>query len=312
MYEHEHVSLLSNVAESEGDLPPALNKFRTKLATPLILDLDLDEIGLESIAFNYDWDNLTQDGIISMLDSNKKEVISQYVPAGHYGSVKDIQMALNVAMVALFNISDPEVRNKTPEGFKAPRFYLETNFKSLNLSGTLKYPVVTEVDKMKVGDEVLSVPGIKWLPISLVISPNLRNMIGFSMYPELHIDNTLAEVNGNPIWLGSDIDLNGGVYQVMVYTNLIRHRRVGNHMSQLLRIVQLDRNCRYGDRVSIQFNPIQYFSPRVINATEIEIEIRDDAGELIPFKKGRTTLELDIRRKYLDDGPSFGKHGRYR
>lgn len=321
MYQHEHISLLSNTASKDGDIQPALNKFRTRLATPLNLNYDDDEVGLESIAFNYDWDNLQDDGVIFIIEDNEPTVRAR-IRKGYYRNGEEMVKALNDALDTIYDTANvfneyknvPPANNPTAGPFRKPRFCLDGPY-NIRLDGTIRYPVVRESKRpgqMELHEPVeVSTSKVTWEEVGLLISSNLRNMIGFSRYAEgFNLSN--ADVDHPNRWTGLDFDLNGGIYQLMVYTNIIRHRRVGNTLSQLLRIVQLDKSCKYGERVSITFNPIQYFSPRVIDVTEIEIEIRDDAGKLIPFRKGRTTLELDIRKRIPDDGPTFSKFGRIR
>ena len=291
MFEHEHVTLISNVAENEGDKPPSLNKFRTKLASPLSLDPDTCDIGLEAIAFNYDWYNLQNDAILKLLNIQDKSVVRiAKVPCDHYDSLDLLVAAVNKALDYLYvDQNDPSVRRMKISVLKASR--------TLVLDGSATY-MKTDPPNSKIRTTCATVPCSR--DVELEIPDGLKNMMGFYDFKTFSKENgILKSFQGKNYysWIGGEVDMKNGIHQVCVYSNIIRHRRVGNHLSQLLRVVQLNSEAKFDSRISYSFNPIQYFSPRLRDITEIEIEVRDDAGVLIPFRRGRTTVELDIRRR---------------
>ena len=295
MFEHEHVTLISNAAEGEGGDPPSLNKFRTKLASPLILDADEHEIGVQSIAFNYDWFNLESDGLIQIISlrepsskTDRKVYAKSSVPHDHYATVEELVSAVNKSLIKAFSgYENPK--------FTVPRLVIGHKSRTLSLEGT---PTIIAVWADKVFIDK-AVTGHRETSIGIEFSSNLRNMLGFHDFESFNSNNGIIHptINDCKLWEGGEVDIKNGIYQLCVYSNIIRHRRVGNHLTQLLRVVQLETEVPFEHRKSYTFNPIQYFPPRLSYISEIEIEIRDDVGRLIPFRKGRTTVELDIRRR---------------
>ena len=89
-------------------------------------------------------------------------------------------------------------------------------------------------------------------------------------------------------------DINQGLYSLYVYCPLLEPRTVGDIKVPLLRIVPIE--GANGDFVSKSFQTIQYMPLQHRDFEEVEIILRDDTGQPVPFKRGKVVITLHFRR----------------
>jgi hypothetical protein len=88
----------------------------------------------------------------------------------------------------------------------------------------------------------------------------------------------------------------GGRYSLFVYTDIIRGVHVGDTMSNLLRIVDIPNNVKYGDQVVFRYERPEYKRVASNRIAAIQIYIKDDCGSDVPFGFGRTIVTLHFRK----------------
>ena len=93
-------------------------------------------------------------------------------------------------------------------------------------------------------------------------------------------------------------DLLRGIYHMYVYTDLCENMQVGNVQVPLLRTVPLQ-DVTYGQVKSYTFTKIIYVPLAKRHFDTIEVELRDDTGELLPLEEGKTVLVLHIRPRQV-------------
>ncbi len=91
------------------------------------------------------------------------------------------------------------------------------------------------------------------------------------------------------------IDLLVDYHHLMLYTDLIQPQLVGNHSSELLRI--LDLKTIDGHNHISEFIRPYYFPVKRNNFQIVEIFIRRESGRVPIFKKGKLNLVLHMKRK---------------
>ena len=91
--------------------------------------------------------------------------------------------------------------------------------------------------------------------------------------------------------------LHRGIYSLYVYSNVCEYSLVGDTQVPLLRSVPLKSSTKFGDVESTVFMNPMYIPVNKTFIDNIEIDIRDDAGEEIPFEEGRTVVVLHFRHK---------------
>jgi hypothetical protein len=132
--------------------------------------------------------------------------------------------------------------------------------------------------------------------IRMVLGKNLAERFGFQgdqfpMKPTQIQDvvqgtNAVRDISKSPI------------QHLYVYTDLITHQFVGDIKAPLLRIVSVDSES--GDETNVLFNTLHYFPLLKKNFQTIEIDIRTELGEKVPFGSfGRTVVVLHLRPKRI-------------
>ena len=90
-------------------------------------------------------------------------------------------------------------------------------------------------------------------------------------------------------------DVNQGLNSLYVYCPLVEPRMVGDAHVPPLRIVPVE--GRDGQMVTRVFDPIQYCTLLQRRFQDVEIDIRDDMGRVVPFERGRVVVTLHCRKK---------------
>lgn len=91
------------------------------------------------------------------------------------------------------------------------------------------------------------------------------------------------------------LELNGGITEIFIYTDLIESHRVGDTYVPLLRIIPCMNEKN--DQIVKHYEPPVYFPLRKHFVDTIEIELKTIAGRSIIFTGGKTFVLLSFRRK---------------
>jgi hypothetical protein len=93
-------------------------------------------------------------------------------------------------------------------------------------------------------------------------------------------------------------DLLRGIYHMYVYTDLCENIHVGNVQVPLLRAVPLQ-DLSYGQVKSYTFTKPIYVPLAKREFDSIEVQLRDDSGDLLPLDEGKSVLVVHIRPRQL-------------
>ena len=121
--------------------------------------------------------------------------------------------------------------------------------------------------------------------VSLELSPTLRRLLGFAASDRFHGSTRSSAV----------ADLRQGFYSLYVYCDLAETRMVGDSMVPLLRVVNVAGDD--GDMVCRTFDNVQYVAVQNKTFQEVEIDIRNDVGEPVPFERAKVVVTLHFRKK---------------
>ena len=92
------------------------------------------------------------------------------------------------------------------------------------------------------------------------------------------------------------MDLEYGFHDLFVYCDLIQSKYVGDALVPLLRIVPVEGEV--GQRVSKSFLRPQYVPVSRKQFETIEVNIKRDTVESVPFEFGRVLLTLHFRQRH--------------
>ena len=89
------------------------------------------------------------------------------------------------------------------------------------------------------------------------------------------------------------VDLNAGIYNLFVYSDLIHFQQVGDSYAPLLRVV--DVKGSFGDVVNIRYHTVHYLPVSKGYIKSIQVEIKSDRNRCIDFVYGKTMLKLHFK-----------------
>jgi hypothetical protein len=127
----------------------------------------------------------------------------------------------------------------------------------------------------------------------MLFSPALRAMLGIG-----ESRNTIQHEdydNDAPLeWVSARAcDINRGFSSMYIYCNVLEHVPVGDTKAPLLRIVHL--SGKGGDNVHTLYEKPLYVPLQQKHFDSIEIDIRSDTGNPIPFEYGKSIVTLHFR-----------------
>ncbi len=93
-------------------------------------------------------------------------------------------------------------------------------------------------------------------------------------------------------------DVFRGLHSMYVYTNIIERQIVGDSLVPLLRIIGID-NKNKDEHVTVRFNNLRYLPISLNNIRTIEIDLRNEYGERLPFQSGTVIASLHFRKCYM-------------
>jgi len=132
--------------------------------------------------------------------------------------------------------------------------------------------------------------------------------LGFLVTPETRVVSLWSK-DPYSLWRGIPDKL-------FVYCDVCASYITGDAWTPLLRIVLVSvegNNYLYGTNLVKHFSPLHYIPLQKTNFRRIEIDIRDQLGERIPFESGTLTVTLHFRRCAFNNireyakGRSYGK-----
>lgn len=266
------------------------------------------EVALVEIQYPFSWNNLT--GTLSSNDATDNCIEVKFptghgativVPPGYYETIQGVLAAIEYGKhetaLELKNefLNQPKEDLNTVIGTIAEETWLkeasQKNPKFLEIFNR-KRRVKNHSQDLVHGFDVsfndtLKRTKIKKNPLvvrSIRFSPRLQYMLG------LHKQEiTEKELVGKYI-----PDLKGGFYALYVYCSLVEPQIVGDSTAPLLRLVNVEGT--HGSIAEKIFHTPHYVPVVTKEITKIDIEIKDDYNQLVPFDFGKTILKLHIRK----------------
>lgn len=206
-----------------------------------------------------------------------------FVPAGHYGTIRQLLGAIEYGKkLASLGIDDALKTTALPEGYNLlPEHsdYIKFGF-SFHFEQTIKRVICRIWDGK-----------VKYIGLS----PKLQYMLGFDKSGIDFRDDDDAETKEQSTEAKFHPDLRVGFYSIYVYCSLVEPQIVGNVTAPLLRSVHIDGT--YGDIVEKLYQSPHYVPVVAKEVDRIEIDIKDDNDQSVPFQFGKTVVKLHFRKK---------------
>jgi hypothetical protein len=202
-------------------------------------------------------------------EANKKTFA---VPTGSYESISELLKAIRDAGV------DGIVKRKAPG---LPDF-------PFGDSDTWRVIIMEEV-----GGRVKITPRLGY---TIQFGSDISTLLGFH-YLNSGVHKGMSNIISSAVIGPLRASTSGGLNTMYVYTNIIKDQPVGGIAVPLLRIINLERGSNREDFSSRMYTRLYYVPLRASRFDTINIQLRDDTGELIHFEYGKVVLILEFRRK---------------
>ncbi|GFR23266.1 uncharacterized protein TNCT_687741 [Trichonephila clavata] len=119
------------------------------------------------------------------------------------------------------------------------------------------------------------------------LQDGLRDLLGFKK----------STLSGGTHISDYQVELDGGITEIYVYSDIIESHFVGDTIAPLLRIIPVMSTKE--DQIVINYQRPLYFPLRKNYIDCIEIELRSSSGDGIIFTSGKTLLVLSFRRRTI-------------
>jgi len=281
MVKEYNVILISNVKSLDSNTIASFTTFLNKK-----IELKGEWlVGISSIEYNKSWYNITNNQSINVYDesgkvesSNTLDETKMFISSGYYKDEETLINEINNQLDLVKNVVPPRLFfNKFNKICKIKLG--ETN------SGGQVYP--------KFSDELENMLGFKNRNIQNNIY-NKTERFDKSNKPEIFVNKNSKKssyIDGY-----HPIEINAGLYSIYVYSNIVYPSLVGDSFSQILKVVEVPNETEFGNTSTVHYQNIQYFPVLFNEISSIEIDIRDDSGNLIPFKFGRVRIDLHFKK----------------
>ena len=195
--------------------------------------------------------------------------IELFIPRGYYKSVRDVV---------------EEINNIIAKTLSNAHTFLYTN----------EQRTYTPLDETKWPKFKCSETNRK---VSVMLPPNTRikldnslaSLLGWGINPLVNMTDRMQTLSGT-----NASDINGGINNMYIYTDIIENMIVGDMQAPLLRIVPA--GGKFGDVVHQSFETLRYIPLRKKSFDTIELDIRDVFGEPVSFESGILVVTLHFRR----------------
>lgn len=288
-----YVTLPSNV---KGVKENTIGNFTTYLPSELVLDYDW-KVAVTEIFYTNSWFNLKKNNFVAINERNNDGgghllPIPGYgvtIMAGRYESLDELLSLINDYFLNNDGYEERQdgLTKDLPNHPKHEKPYLSHDrytrlvTQSIHtIQGTRRY-METEFQ-----EELGQLLGMEK-------GREFSNAKFSSWYNFGNADKSMAQ----QLYAKRCYDMSGGIHSLYVYSDVVDYSHVGDTKCQLLRVVEIPSNSRYGDHVHITYQTPYYLPLANRNISSIEIDIKDDSGEPIDFKFGRVEVVLHFKKE---------------
>ena len=283
---HFYLTLPSN-SSSKYFPNNTLTHFVTKLHNDVSLNGEW-EVALVDIMYPQNWYNVIGQYIDVSLSHTidiQPEITPQEglspsyehrveIPSGYYGSMRELVKVLNASINDTFDKVIPSWCSESISRYLKPSLRPSFSHDAQDREVSVKMPMEVYVD----------------------LSEKLAEILGMNAITE---EDAVRQRNGEMITKNyKPYDVGGGLHTLYIYCDVLESIPVGDTMAPLLRIVEVSgtRNDERQELTHVQYDQPRYFPVQKKAFDTIEIDIRDDTGESIPFDAGKLIVTLHFRR----------------
>jgi len=292
------ITLPSNVSNNDS-AKNRISSYQTKLAQRIDLDGEW-HVGLYEISYTKSWYNIPKRESIELLDYSGQRFGWTSLEPGFFRDGQSLQASIEEALTKEMHAYPTRYEPNTEEGMvDFTKEIIVVTHPKIESQPQIFFDSNSHRFELKFGrDENDN-------PIFVTFSSDLRSMLGFDKSEFDSIISACRErvIKGNPIedsllrvQAKYPAEMRGGYHTLFLYTDIVKPSLVGDRYAQILRTITVPNEAKFGDQCVISYpNPI-YFPLHVRNFQNIQLELRDDSGLLIPFQFGRTIVTLHFKK----------------
>ena len=238
-----------------------ISRFKVTLPSSLKLDMKKWEVGLSEIQFQHTWYNI-RDG--------KNVIYKELKNVPHDKEIVTIRSKITISPGHYSSVTDI-LTELDKNDYTKKIEQIDYQFNTLSRRTHITLPKQTKLD---------------------MNGSDIGRCLGFDENSMLDNTQSGKEKSVVSYYIASTENIYKSVY---VYTDIIENQFVGNVRVPLLRVVPV--TSQYGDVCCIKYDK-PYFIPLNRSTVQtIEVNLKDDTGNLISFEAGKSIITLQFRRK---------------
>ena len=305
-----YITLPSNVKHDTFE--NKVTHYKTKLASTVQLENDWS-VGLSTISYTKSWKEKREPGTVSVYyflwrsKTIQKEITINLMK---YTLVEDIIDFINEELEKIgkeFKESDVVTKDgvtKTREiTFEFPKLYLNPNGNRVELQFSLLRNAIVS---LKMSDNLTRIFGFDKNKLDNFIESKhkiyrhkmktwyIGKKVDFSWLDTTLQDPPIKEeliyIAEEPYNLKDDFD------NIYLYCNLVKHNFVGDSITQLLRLIEIPPDSKYRDQITVNYTNVFFHKLSMNEFDSIEVELKNDLNEHIPFLFGRVIITLHFKK----------------
>jgi len=252
------------------DIHPTNKQSSFKVQLPRTLYLNNSyEVGLAEIHYPTSWRTMTHDISHSFLVLKRPSFTPRriFIAQGYYQTMSELIRKINKTLLDHFGIEKTEDKIKLTVVASAQKIMIEATRNMF-----IKFP-----------DELCDVLGLEH----------------GKYYGDADHDDMLSlqpgQSYGNAEQSPFRYDITRGFYSLFVYCNICEPQVVGNVYAPLLRAVEI--SGKRGEHIMKSYGEPHYIQVCTKQIDSIEINIKDDTGEFVPFMFGKVVCKLHFRQR---------------
>jgi hypothetical protein len=322
MADEFEILLPSNVKSLDEDNPNKLCSFTTKLFKRIVLpNNELWKVGLSEISFTKSWYNIKNYSMITffnkigdifyeatpqyeietnsisrsveqmgyelrLLDPKEQQSYYQLMKPGYFDNVEALIWLLNLKLTKLQQINSLD---------KAPQLEFDKHSHRVKMkSGLINKNNISEVIYPYFGEEIEKILGFTDENGITFRSLTQRN-VEILTTEELQMITNAFE--GVKCYIGPRcVEFSSSNNSIYLYSNIVEHNFIGDTFAQILRVVKLPSDAKFGEQVTINYINPNYIPLQTRSFDTISLELNDDTGRAIPFQFGRVIIKLSFKK----------------
>jgi hypothetical protein len=286
MDDNVNIVLASNIETFKEN--NTISNFKSKLATNMIFPGEW-ECGISSISYTNSWYNISspQKITFSCFDSGIETEVDDnlVVYGGRYDTIDELLKEIN-----------NKLKKSRIDMDKPPEVYVEDFTRIVNIEQGIKDNKIVFINFTS---DLCHMLGFDKVDMDKTKENEMNKYQNALKYPDLSDYQLQPLTNKEKFYTATQpYDLSGGYHSLFVYSDIVKPTHVGNSFTQLLGLVEIPNNAKFGEQILIKYPNAIYVPLLLTEFDTIEISIASDFGEQIPFKFGRVIIVLNLRKVY--------------